>query len=184
MDPWQTIAVHAVVAVSLLLPSFAGQKSPYTAENDLHPDAIAYSMRPEAVSRPPQPLPEFVPTPAPKPVIKPVVAVKAAPVPQYTGNVADTITRYAQQFGVNASIMLSIAHCESGFRPNAANGPYAGIFQFNSSTWASNRLAMGLSPDPALRNNPEEAAKTAAFKMARDGFGAWPACSRKALAAI
>jgi hypothetical protein len=43
---------------------------------------------------------------------------------------------------------------------------------------------MGENPDPFLRYHPEEAAKTAAFKMSRDGFGAWPVCGRKALSKI
>ncbi len=92
--------------------------------------------------------------------------------------VQQMIVRYANEYGVDAGRMLSIASCESGYNPSAVNGPYAGIYQFSSSTWQSNRKAMGLNPDPGLRFNPEEAAKTAAFKMSRDGFGAWPVCSR------
>jgi hypothetical protein len=80
--------------------------------------------------------------------------------------------------------MKKIAQCESGMRPEATNGPYGGMFQFVSSTWISNRKAMGKDPNPALRYNAAEAIETAAFKMGRDGYGAWPACSRKALASV
>jgi hypothetical protein len=97
------------------------------------------------------------------------------------GGVEKSIEKYANQFGVSADVMKRIAYCESGFRPGATNGPYAGIYQFLTSTWISNRRAMGLDTNPALRYDAEEAAKTAAFKMAKDGFGAWPVCSRKAL---
>jgi len=97
-------------------------------------------------------------------------------------NVPAVIAQAASEYGVDGDIMVKIAQCESGLRPQAVNGPYAGIFQFEPGTWVSNRNAMGLDPNPALRYDPVEAAKTAAFKMARDGYGAWPACSRKALA--
>jgi hypothetical protein len=77
-------------------------------------------------------------------------------------------------------MMIGIAKCESGFRENAVNGPYAGIYQFVSGTWISNRRAMGLDENLELRYNAEESVKTAAFKMNRDGFGAWPVCQHKA----
>jgi hypothetical protein len=35
---------------------------------------------------------------------------------------------------------------------------------------------MGLNPDPELRFNAEEAIKTTAYKISRDGTGAWPVC--------
>lgn len=92
------------------------------------------------------------------------------------------IRHYADLYGADPEIMISIAHCESGFRADAVNGPYGGMYQFLASTWKSNRRAMGLSDDPSLRFDHEESIKTAAFKMGRDGYGAWPACARKAMA--
>jgi hypothetical protein len=94
------------------------------------------------------------------------------------------IEQYAISSGVDSRMMKMIAKCESGFRPEATNGPYAGIYQFISSTWVSNRLAMGEDPNPELRLNAEEAIKTAAFKMGRDGFSAWPVCSRLAFSQL
>ena len=90
------------------------------------------------------------------------------------------IEKYASEYGVDKNMMLGIAKCESGFRENAVNGPYAGIYQFVSGTWVSNRRAMGLDENLDLRYNAEESVRTAAFKMSRDGFGAWPVCQHKA----
>lgn len=100
--------------------------------------------------------------------------------------IQNLITKYAQQYGADPDIMSVIAKCESGFRAEALSpsGAYGGLYQFVSSTWVSNRKAMGLDPDPSLRFNGEEAIRTAAFKMGRDGYGAWPACSAKAFGAL
>lgn len=128
--------------------------------------------------------------PSPSPVAKPAVSSDTAPVvvPTVTSDSpADLewlLQQHAATHGVNPSIMKKIAQCESGMRAEAANGPYGGMFQFNSSTWVSNRKAMGKDPNPSLRYNAAEAIETAAFKMGRDGYGAWPSCSRKALASI
>lgn len=93
--------------------------------------------------------------------------------------------KYGAEYGLSPTVLKHIAKCESGLRPEAlsSNGLYGGLFQFVSGTWSSNRKAMGLDPDPALRFNAEEAIKTAAFKISRDGIGAWPVCGRKATAA-
>ena len=126
------------------------------------------------------------PTLAPKPTRKPepkpqsqteAYVIQSQPAPS---DVDTLIEMYATEYGVNKDMMVHIAKCESGFRSNAVNGPYAGIYQFVASTWSSNRRAMGLDPDPTLRYNLEEAVKTAAFKMSRDGYGAWPVCQNKA----
>ncbi len=94
--------------------------------------------------------------------------------------IVSLIEKYAAEYGVDKNMMIGIAKCESGFRENAINGPYAGIYQFVSGTWISNRHAMGLDENLDLRYNSEEAVRTAAFKMSRDGFGAWPVCQHKA----
>lgn len=103
-----------------------------------------------------------------------------APIPTPTEDINSLIQKYADQYGVDANIMKIIANCESGFRQEAVNGNFGGMYQFLASTWSSNRKAMGLDPNPNLRFNGEEAIKTAAFKMGRDGYGAWPSCSQKA----
>ena len=112
--------------------------------------------------------------------LPPVVEVKSAQVSQ---DVVGLIQKYAAEYGANADVMIAIARCESGFQANATSpsGAYKGIYQFVTSTWQSNRREMGLSDNPVLMYNLEEAIKTAAFKMGRDGYGAWPACHSYAI---
>lgn len=114
-----------------------------------------------------------------KPKVSPIPSI---PPQQVVGpaELESFVEKYSAQYGARKDIMMIIMKCESGFNPSATNGPFAGLFQFMASTWTSNRNAMGLNPDPALRYNAEESIKTAAFKMGRDGYGAWPACSAKA----
>ncbi len=101
-------------------------------------------------------------------------------------DIVGLINKYAAQYGAEADMMIAIARCESGFNENAISpsGAYKGMFQFVTSTWQSNRRAMGEDESPALMFDAEEAIKTAAFKMGRDGYNAWPVCSQKALAAL
>ena len=132
------------------------------------------------------------PTPTPIPSATPHAAKQNQTTPnqaeentsiQITNAPEDIITlieKYAGEYGVDRNMMVGIAKCESGFRSNAVNGPYAGIYQFVSGTWISNRRAMGLDENLDLRYNAEESVRTAAFKMSRDGFGAWPVCQHKA----
>ena len=87
-------------------------------------------------------------------------------------------TKYGSEYGVDEQLLEKIAHCESGFNPQAVNGPYGGMYQFLVSTWISNRKAMGLDPDPSLRFDAEEAIKTTAYKISKDGTNAWPVCGR------
>lgn len=123
-------------------------------------------------------------TPTPNPTTIPKFTTQIASYQVNTLQTPEEVTfyieKYANEYGVDKEMMLYIAECESNFRSKAVNGPYAGIYQFVSSTWISNRRAMGLNENPNLRFNAEEAIKTAAFKMARDGFGAWPVCQKKA----
>jgi len=86
--------------------------------------------------------------------------------------------RYGEYYGVSKEVLKKIAFCESGYNPEAINGPFAGMYQFLASTWISNRNAMGLDPNPDLRFNTEEAIRTTAFKISRDGTGAWPVCGK------
>lgn len=119
-----------------------------------------------------------LPASTPKPVAPKPVALEPSALDSL-------FEKYGAEYGLSPTMLKHIAKCESGLRPEAlsTNGLYGGLFQFVSSTWSSNRKAMGLDPDPALRFNAEEAIKTAAFKMSRDGVGAWPVCGRKATAA-
>jgi len=123
------------------------------------------------------------PKPEPKSNFQAQVASITAYRPIAPAEIEAAIRQYATQYGANAEIMITIAKCESGFRAEALSpsGAYGGMYQFVASTWQSNRRAMGLDANPDLRFNAEEAIKTAAYKMGRDGYNAWPACSQKAL---
>lgn len=115
----------------------------------------------------------------PKPTQKPQPTPQVASISIEKLEPTETINlikKYANESNLDEEIMIKIAECESGFDTNAVNGQYAGIYQFHPSTWESNRNAMGENPDTSLRFDPEESIKTAAFKMKRDGYSAWPAC--------
>lgn len=134
------------------------------------------------------------PTPTPSPIPQAAMPTQTLTNPNYNTTkespkvqsinapkeVIILIEKYAAEYGVDKNMMIGIAKCESTFREDAVNGPYAGIYQFVSGTWISNRRAMGLDESLNLRYNAEESIRTAAFKMSRDGFGAWPVCQYKA----
>ena len=84
--------------------------------------------------------------------------------------------KYSQEYSLDKELLKKIAQCESGFKPQAINGPYAGMYQYLATTWASQRKAMGLNTDEQLRFDAEEAIKTAAFQIRRQGSGPWPVC--------
>jgi soluble lytic murein transglycosylase-like protein len=122
-------------------------------------------------------------TPAKKPeAVKPEESqsflTRSAPNTSSLEYLEPIIEKYAKQYHVSKEVMIKIAKCESNFRPEAVNGPYGGMYQFVTGTWVSNRNAMGENPDPGLRFDAEEAIKTTAFKISRDGTGAWPVCSQ------
>lgn len=130
-------------------------------------------------SLPPTSTPTSQATPQPQPTksqptFNKLLISPPAPAPE----TQQLIEKYASQYKVDKTLMTKIAHCESHYNPSAVNGPYAGMYQFLASTWTSNRKKMGLDPNPNLRFNAEEAIKTTAFKISRDGPGAWPVCSR------
>ncbi|HUQ39222.1 MAG TPA: transglycosylase family protein [Acidimicrobiales bacterium] len=69
-----------------------------------------------------------------------------------------------------------LAACESGGDPNAvgAHGAYHGMFQFSVATWRS----LGYSGNPRDAS-PALQLQAARRLQARDGWRAWPACSRR-----
>ena len=105
--------------------------------------------------------------------------IVTSPLPDFEmpENLDSLFDKYGSEYGVLADSLKRIAKCESGFNNMARNGLYGGMFQFSPATWISNRKLMGLNSDINLRFNAEEAIRTAAFKISRDGMGAWPVCS-------
>ena len=90
------------------------------------------------------------------------------------------IRRVARFHGVSEELMLAIISCENGAHiPDRKNYLWpevsaSGLFQFTDQTYRSTRKAMG-EPDPtlALKHNNYEQARTAAWKIAHGGIGAW-----------
>lgn len=154
-------------------------------------DEVSPTPGDEVIETPtPTATPTDTPTPTPKPSLtpKPTPILTPEPTPTPTPSVVPSsepydaislVSKYAQEFGVDEHVLYTIGQCESGFNATSSNGPYGGVYQFHYSSWASIRNSMGLDTNPDLRFNPEESIKTAAFKIARDGTGAWPACSER-----
>jgi len=76
---------------------------------------------------------------------------------------------------LSGGVWAALRQCESGgnYQDNTGNGFY-GAYQFTEQTWQS----LGLSglPSQAPPAVQDDAAKRL---QARDGWGPWPACSRK-----
>jgi len=87
-----------------------------------------------------------------------------------SGPIQDIISRAFSPYGPTAVAWgLRVAHCESGFNPQAYNpaGPYYGLFQFLMSTFKATPYGSGDIYDPVANAN------AAAWKWAHGGAGAW-----------
>lgn len=122
------------------------------------------------------PAPTIPPTKIPTKTLVPTVT--PTPVHLSSSELDRLFTRYANKESVDPALLRSIAVCESGLRFTAVNGPYAGLFQFSEHSWKTLRRAMNLDSHPGLRFDPEEAIKTAAYKLALNGRLAWPNCTK------
>jgi len=73
----------------------------------------------------------------------------------------------------------ALAKCESGgnWHINSGNGYYGGL-QFNRSTWLAH--GGGAFAQTANKATREQQITVAARVAAKQGWGAWPSCSRKA----
>lgn len=117
-------------------------------------------------------------TPIPTPTKKPTPTPTITPTPIPAGSLEEWFNKYASKESIDRERLKRIAICESGLNPNARIMDYGGLFQFSTSSWISTRTNMNLAADPNLRFNPEEAIKTAAFKVATEGIHAWPNCNK------
>ncbi len=148
----------------------------------------------------PSPTPTATPTPSPtpKPSSKPkpkIIAlatttpVTSTATPTATPTVTPTpsptapvdlealFTKYSDQYHIDKDLLKRIAQCESGMNPKSGgNGYYRGMYQFAAQSWATVRQLMGLSTDDSLRNDPEEAIKTAAYMISKGEQSSWPSC--------
>lgn len=133
--------------------------------------AIAPSQTPSPTPTPtnsPTPKPTNTPTPTPKPT-------PAIP-PATSAEVNGFIDRFSAQYGVDPNVLRHIAICESGFRSNAKNGPYIGLYQFGEITWKNLRKEFGEDTNSDLRYSAEESVQTAAYALSKGKSGIWPNC--------
>lgn len=137
---------------------YAGQTIRVPAADEQLPDRFAQVPAPpvtDSDAAPAQPAvataPTPTPAPSPVPAVAPVVAVSTS------------------------GIWNELAQCESGgnWSINTGNGFYGGL-QFTLSSWQ----AVGGSGYPNQASPSEQIAR-AQILEARQGWGAWPACSAK-----
>lgn len=171
----------------LLLPVFKPQSIQVLAQTiEVTPIPTATPIPTVESTFTPEPTSTPKPTPpiTPKPTVKPtpnstsqaVVVPTATPDVWSPPHLENWFSQYAGQFGVDKNTLERIANCESHFNPNAKNGDYVGMFQFNTSTWRTYRNQLGLDPNPDLRTNAEESIKTGAFLISKRGTAPWPSC--------
>lgn len=136
-----------------------------------------------SVTPSPTPIPTATPTPTPLPTATPTPLPTATPTPTPTptpiltsSDLEQLFQKYSDTYHTDRELLKRIAACESGFNSNASFLDYAGMFQFSSESWTVTRQSMNEDTNPDLRKNAEEAIKTAAFKIANGGQGAWPNC--------
>jgi resuscitation-promoting factor RpfB len=79
----------------------------------------------------------------------------------------------------NGDVWDAISHCEAGgnWAINTGNGYYGGV-QFDQNTWERNG-GLQFAPRADLASREEQIA-IAEVTRARQGWGAWPVCSRRA----
>ncbi len=124
------------------------------------------------------PAPSSAPSITPSPTENPATPTPTAYVASPT-QIDGWFEQFSREYGVDIGLLRKIAVCESGYNTNArSKHGYGGMYQFSESSWKSTRSHMGLDTNADLRFNAEEAIKTAAFKISRNGTGAWPACSK------
>ena len=119
----------------------------------------------------------------PSSTIEHIIKDKPGPTPKPTPEKAETvyelIERFATQYGVDPNVLRHITLCESGFKSNAVNREYVGLFQFGVITWENIREEMGEDSNPSLRFSAEEAVQTAAYAVSKGKGKIWPNCFPK-----
>lgn len=112
---------------------------------------------------------------ASRPLPQKVVAAVAAPKSKKKSYSYSRQTAPRAAVSANGSTWDKLAQCESGgnWNINTGNG-YSGGLQFSASSWR----AAGGSGSAANASREEQIARAETLK-ARQGWGAWPACSSK-----
>ncbi len=131
---------------------------------------------------PPTPTPTETPNPPPMDSAMPTTSPSAQPtsapaIPAATSaEINSFIDRFSAQYGVDPNVLRYIAICESGFRSNAKNGPYIGLYQFGEITWKNLRQEFGEDTNTDLRYSAEESVQTASYALSHGKGGIWPNC--------
>ena len=176
-----------------VLPFLSGLLLPPIASFILWPQTILISSTPTVLglvihSPTPSPTTEPSPTPSETPIPTPTASPTKKPLPTRTPTPTPVpitseqldgwFTQYSNLYSIERAKLQRMAVCESNLKPHARNGDYGGLYQFSTSTWKATRRVMNVNPDPGLRFNPEEAIKTAAFKISTMGLSPWPNCNK------
>lgn len=106
----------------------------------------------------------------------PTPTLTTTPSPANSKDVNEYIDRFSSQFGIDPNVLRYVAICESGFRSNVTNGPYVGLFQFDSGTWKNIRKEIGEDTNPTLRFEAKDAVQTAAYAISKGKTKLWPNC--------
>ena len=94
------------------------------------------------------------------------------------GEVDRAIQVAANEAQVDETRMREIVRCESTFDPFATNGPYKGLFQQDSGSWAGRVQDFNAHVDPDVSgdiNHPFDNARVSA-RMLRASASHWPNC--------
>jgi LysM repeat protein len=112
---------------------------------------------------------------APAPTPQPAKTVKATPKASTPKRASAPQAAAPSDAGVDGGVWDRLAQCESGgnWSINTGNGYYGGL-QFSLSSWR----AVGGQGYPHQASKAEQIARAEALK-ARQGWGAWPACTKK-----
>ncbi len=108
----------------------------------------------------------FETRPDPTPTPEPVAEVPEAP----AGSITEILYAAAAEYGLSGEYLVAVAACESDLNPSAYNAAgFHGLFQFDSSTWATE--GYGSIYDPVAQ------ARTAARLLAAGQASRWPNCA-------
>jgi hypothetical protein len=162
------VLASSALAVGALGVQLAQAGSSSASKTRKHQLATASAAIVPTTAPPPPP-----PTTAPPPPPPPPTTTTTAPTT--TTTTAPKASSVASTSSLSGGVWAELRQCESGgnYQDDTGNGFY-GAYQFDQQTWDSLGLSgLPSSAPPAVQ---DDAAKRL---QARDGWGPWPACSRK-----
>jgi soluble lytic murein transglycosylase-like protein len=176
------IGAAAITTILLLNPVWRIQKGRVLAENAETLPTVTGQADPlrEASPAPTETIipssTKTVSTPHPSPLLTSGEGKKVFVNKYSSEEIYNMINQYSGEKGVSPDVIRHLAVCESGFRPDVKNGIYAGLFQYDPSTWKNFRKMMGEDPDPDLRFDAKEAIRTTVYLVSIGKQSLWPNC--------